>query len=74
MKNLIILLFSCTANFIFSQSYSIALTKQINFRKYSSKKTERYNDFLFLSFISLTQIEQSLKKYKKNILPDETKI
>jgi len=64
MKNLITVPFLCTINFIFSQSYFITVAKQINFRKYSCKKIEMDYEFLFLNFISVTEISQSFKKSK----------
>ena len=42
------------------------VANQINLEDYSGKKTERNHDFLFLSFISLTEIAQSFKTSKKN--------
>jgi hypothetical protein len=41
------------------------VANQINFEDYSGKKTERSHGFLFLSFISPTEIAQSFKTSKK---------
>jgi hypothetical protein len=54
-----------TPKFIFNQSYFNIVANQINFEDYSGKKTERNHGFLFLSFISLTEIAPLFRTSKK---------